>query len=390
MMKTLVVAACLAMAGTAAAEKTILVEANGIEVALPESWGSATKGAVTVFAPKSKKTARALEVVKLKTMPALTVEGLQKELGTTFKVVNAKAEVRDGAQILVAEAKTITDKKIELDVDLYALPVGKGAVAIISYTRADSDPIVREASQAILKSARVGGPKMVVEYTKPTKGNGPPQDFIAAMTKMVAGLDGSLLLPRRLPVKFENCGTVNAFYSSKGFIRMCHELYDDYVQLFTKHGPKPEKAVEMARAATLFVFFHEFGHALAGELSLPITGKGEDAADELAALITSKLGDPGHKAAMAAFSWFLIMSENTKKSGYQYTFKDFVDEHSLDEQRMASILCLMYGGNQAKNEALGKALGFDARRFAKCKRDYDARYKAWNQLLEPHHRKKKK
>lgn len=392
MLKQLVVVGCLALASTAAAQtKTVLVESNGIEVTLPATWVTKTKGSVTTFAPKaSKNNARAIEVIKLKAMPAMTVEGLQKELGKSFKVLAVKTDTRDSQIVMLAEAKALVGKDTLLDVDMIAFPVGTGAVALVSYTKADADSVIREDSIKILKSARVGGPKLVVEYTKPTKGKGPPADFVAAMTKVIASFDSSLLLPRRLPVKFENCGTVNAFYSPKGYIQMCHELYDDYIHLFTKYGPDPKNAVESARAATLFVFFHEFGHALAGELSLPITGKGEDAADELATLLTSKLGEPGQKAAMAAFDWFLIMSTNAKKAGYQYTFRDFVDEHSLDEQRMSSIVCLMYGGNQAKNEALAKALGFDARRFAKCKRDYAARYKAWNTLLEPHQRKKTK
>lgn len=390
MFKHLLVIGGLALAAprVAAAEKTVYVETNGIEVALPVGWKPVQKGAITLLAP-AKFKGRAVEIIKLKAMPPSTVEGLQKELGTKFQVTGAKEGVREGGKVVVASAKATIGKEL-LDVDMLAVPVGTGAVALISYTRADADPIVRESSIAILKSARVAGPKLVVEYTAPTtKGLvGPPQDFVDAFKKLAPALDSMLLLPRTLTIKFEPCKMINAFYQpSTHSIRMCHELYDDFVQLFTASGQAADKAALTTRNAILFTFFHEFGHALAGELELPITAKGEDAADELATLILSVMGEPGKKAALAGAQWFAIEAANGAKAGRKH---NFLDEHSVDEQRMGSITCLLYGGNKTAYEPLMKKLGFDARRLAKCARDYQARYKAWNTLLAPHHRKKAK
>jgi hypothetical protein len=390
MIKRLLVVSCLVMTAPrlAAAEKTVYVETNGVEVALPVGWKPVQKGAVTLLAPEKFK-GRAVEIIKLKAMPPSTVEGLQKELGAKFKVTVAKEGMRDGGKVVVASAKATIGKE-DLDVDMLAVPVGTGAIALISYTRADSDPVVRESSIAILASARVAGPKLTIEYTAPTtKGLvGPPEDFVEAFRKMAPKLDALLLFPRALPVKFETCKQINAFYQpSTHSIRMCHELYDDFVSLYTNAGVATDKATQLARSALFFTFFHEFGHALAGELELPITAKGEDAADELATLMMTVMGEPGKKAALAAAQWFAIEAANGAKAGRKH---NFLDEHSVDEQRMGSITCLLYGGNKAAYEPLMKKLGFDARRLAKCTRDYQARYKAWNSLLEPHHRKRAK
>lgn len=376
------------LAGTANAEPLVMIETNGIEVQLPSGWAQMSKGTATIIAPKKFK-GRAIEIMSIKGMPPSTTEALQKILGDKMKVTMAKEIERNGAKVVIASA-TVTVGKDAATLDLLALPAAKGAVMMMSFVSGDQDPLLRKASAEVLLSARIAGPKLSVDMTPPTtKGiEAPPEQFVDAFKKMAPALETVFLLPRPLPIKFKECGMINAMYKPGIHeIWMCHELYTYFKGFFTKHGLKDKDLDETIRGALAFTFFHEFGHALHGELELPVTAKGEDAADELATLFLSQMGKNGVKVAFAGARWFALESEDGKGKKM-----NFLDEHSVDEQRMGSIMCLLYGSDKAKvaSPAFMKKLGFDDRRLAKCTRDYQARYKAWNQLLEPYHRKAKK
>jgi hypothetical protein len=366
-----------------------MIETQGIEVALPQGWGATAKGTAAVLAP-TKFKGRAIEVMTLKGEPPKTQEAMQKALGDKFKVTLTKEIERDGMKVVIAEA-TIKTEKGDASLDLLAMPSASGnSVVLMSFVGADQDPILRKQSTDVLLSAHTAGPKLTVTFAAPkTKGvEAPPEDFVNAFKKIGAGLDTVLILPRPLPIRFQECGFINAFYTPATHdITMCHELWTHFIKLFSDAGYKDKELAEAVRGAMTFTFFHEFGHALHGELSLPVTAKGEDAADEIATLFLAQLGKPGEKIAWAAASWFAIAGDKKEDLGIR-----LYDEHSLHGQRMGSILCLLYGSNKSNmaDPKFMKKMGFDDRRLAKCSVDYKARYKAWNDLLEPYHRKKKK
>ena len=54
---------------------------------------------------------------------------------------------------------------------------------------------------------------------------------------------------------------------------------------------RPAERDDYVSGVLSFVFLHELGHALIHELALPITGREEDVADQLA--VASLLGDAG-------------------------------------------------------------------------------------------------
>ena len=82
------------------------------------------------------------------------------------------------------------------------------------------------------------------------------------------------------------CGAADALYEpDKRRISICYELVDALAELFAA-GATSEEDVQQAgiavAGATLFVFFHEAGHALIRLDALPVTGREEDAVDQLA------------------------------------------------------------------------------------------------------------
>src|SRR5215468_11214641 len=88
--------------------------------------------------------------------------------------------------------------------------------------------------------------------------------------------------------------------------------------------------VEFVAGNMLFVAFHEMGHALVGQLRLPVLGRGEDAADSFATLAMLAEGTEFsvNVLVQAARGWFL-MDRREQKLGNMLSF---YDAHGLDKQ----------------------------------------------------------
>ena len=375
-----------ALAATASRAEAQVVVVQGVELQLPQGWKQKQKGPVTLLVPQFK--GRAIQVVKIKTMPEPTAQSLmamQKLFGNDkLEILQAGAITRDGVKLVAATGK-VTTPKGAMAIDVLAVPVKTAAALLISYTNPGQDPMLRKANTDLLLSARVPGPRMSVEFVPPAKPGvrGASREFAQAIGKLVTMLDGQFRMPRPLPVRFKECGQPNAFYSpSEHAITLCHEYFDFRHDLFKKAGMDEAKSQLHSQGAMVFSFMHEFGHALHHELKLPITGRGEDAADEIAAIWLGRLGAKGRQiAARAARAHY----ESSKLPRH----KDiYWDEHSLSMQRVHDILCLLYGADKATYTPIMKALEVPPRRLAKCVRDYGLKLNAWDTLLAPYKLKK--
>ena len=97
-----------------------------------------------------------------------------------------------------------------------------------------------------------------------------------------------------VPVVFRDCGSANAFYNPQNkSITMCHELVLAMATDFSElKKTTREEGLKDAIFTSLFVFFHELGHALIDILALPAVGKEEDSVDQFAALIFLNTEEP--------------------------------------------------------------------------------------------------
>lgn len=185
-------------------------------------------------------------------------------------------------------------------------------------------------------------------------------------------------LPRPLPVYLGETGRVNAWYSPRDHsVTVSYELV---VQLTKDFYPVVnnswEEAGKMAMLTTGFIFFHEVGHALVGELDLPVVGREEDVADEFSTMIMAS--DPGAvPIALAGAFWFDLMSKNQDPSKLP-----FWDEHSLNQQRAYEILTLLYGSNPQQYKEIEQRV--PAERLRRAQFDYEKKKRAWVRLLQPY------
>jgi hypothetical protein len=197
--------------------------------------------------------------------------------------------------------------------------------------------------------------------------------------KIVEGLNETVAFPKDWAILMTECGRIDAYYDSEApGVVLCYELLEHFKGLFAGKlsGAELEKTLI---GATFFAFLHETGHALVDQLDLPITGKEEDAVDQLAAVILIESGGTGLHMALDGARAFLLHS----KQGF--SDNSFWDEHSFEEQRYYSIVCLAFGADPKKRTALLEGNGALPReRAATCAAEYKRVKKAWTALLAEH------
>ncbi len=202
---------------------------------------------------------------------------------------------------------------------------------------------------------------------------------------VVEDLDKTLVLPRDLNVKLQECkGEANAFYDPEdGAVHLCYELVEHFMQIFATEDATEEEADEAggkAIAALVFVFYHELGHALIDIYDLPVTGREEDAVDQLATVILLETwdGEESELAMTASAEWFDSSAAEREED------PDMADEHALDEQRYYNLLCWTYGSDPEYFADQIEDWELPAERAERCPEEYQKMSRSWDQLLGPH------
>jgi hypothetical protein len=137
----------------------------------------------------------------------------------------------------------------------------------------------------------------------------------------------------------------NAVYIPYAFV-------SDSKRYFEKNDYESEYGVTEMNAAldTLaHTIFHEVAHAYIMDQQIPILGKEEDAADNLATLMLIENIEDGDIVAISAADMFAFESEDGPD---YYDSLDYIGEHSFDLQRYFSTLCLVYGSDPEKHKHL--------------------------------------
>jgi len=198
-----------------------------------------------------------------------------------------------------------------------------------------------------------------------------------ALEQVIANLNEKIALPWAIVVSFEDCDTPDAFYAAETRrLTVCYQLIDEYYDLFGRKIKDKAKLDDAVRGAVASTFFHELGHGLVDAWKVPITGKEEDAVDQLSTLVLIKHTKNGEQMALAGAISFKLYADLEK--GEQ---KVYWDEHSLDEQRFYDTICLIYGSNPEKYAYLVKENTLPEERAELCRDDYPKIANSWHQLL---------
>lgn len=225
---------------------------------------------------------------------------------------------------------------------------------------------------------------VVIQYTATAQPQLQPLvDLIQAsgyFEAAAAVVDSVLILPTDLPVVFADCGVANAFFDPQNQrVVMCYEFFSLFASAFGSMQMPEAEAREAVLGTGLFFFLHEVGHALVHLLDLPITGREEDAVDNLATLILIEI--EAEDALFATLDNFETWSSQHEVTSGQLAFWD---EHSFNGQRLYDVACLMYGSAPESYPGMVGPDRLPAERAARCPGEYVQKKTSWDRLLEEH------
>lgn len=186
-----------------------------------------------------------------------------------------------------------------------------------------------------------------IEYVAPTN---PQHEYVYRLVQQRQVLErfqkylSFIRLPEPLLLKTAGCdGESNAWYEPEDHaVTVCYEyLYDldrNAPKETTLGGVTPQDAIT---GPVIEVFLHEAGHALFDMLHIPVLGREEDAADQIAAYSLAGLGDELARSTIAGVAYMYARDAQGATIGQHA----LANVHSLDGQRFYNLLCIAYGSN---------------------------------------------
>jgi hypothetical protein len=189
-------------------------------------------------------------------------------------------------------------------------------------------------------------------------------------------------LPRTLKVSLAGCdGEADAFYGDDA-ITICYEYIDDLWKNMpaetTSSGIEP---IDTVIGPFFDTSLHEFAHALFDMLGLPVLGREEDAADQVASYITLLLGKSEARRLITGTA-NAYMTE--VRGAPPPTLKQFSDEHGTPAQRAFNVLCIAYGADPKLFDDIVSKGYLPKKRAEACSDEYGQISDAFEELIRPH------
>jgi hypothetical protein len=190
-------------------------------------------------------------------------------------------------------------------------------------------------------------------------------------------------LPKTLRISLEGCdGEADAFYEDAS-ITICYEYIDELI----KNMPDEKLPGGIAPMDTVVgplfeVALHEFAHVMFDMLKLPVFGREEDAADQVAAYTLLQFGETESRRLIAGTAYAYHM--DGKKIDSCRSIEDYADEHGTPAQRFFNVLCIAYG---ADTKVFGDIVskGYLPKSRAEfCEEEYEQVQDAVDLLIIPH------
>jgi len=148
---------------------------------------------------------------------------------------------------------------------------------------------------------------------------------------------------------------------------------------------KQERAETLRFAVnnSLFTLYHEVAHLLIDKLALPVLGKEEDAADNIATWVLLRKNTPEANQALedAAVGWVLT---GDRYDNY-FAGADYASGYSPDRHRAMQIICLMVGADRTAFRSIANAYDIPSERQHTCLFDYELVSRSLDALLKEGH-----
>jgi hypothetical protein len=190
-------------------------------------------------------------------------------------------------------------------------------------------------------------------------------------------------LPEKLRISLAECdGEADAFYEDAA-ITICYE----YINELWENMPKETTPGGVAPIDTVIgplfeVSLHEVAHALFEMLELPVFGREEDAADQVAAYVMLQFGEVEARRLIAGTAYAYKI--DVEKSGPCRPVEDYASEHSTPAQRAFSLLCIAYGADTKLFADFVSEGHLPKARAEYCEEEYEQVQDAYEILIKPH------
>ena len=159
---------------------------------------------------------------------------------------------------------------------------------------------------------------------------------------------------------------------------LCYELFKYLSERFEQRTG----GEYLVTGTVVFALMHELGHALVDVLELPITGREEDAVDQLATILLLQQGPAGDSLAFGAVGWFASSVHQGALDSLS-----FADDHGLEQQRVYNILCWIYGRDPERYPEIITHDWLPEHRAIRCVDEYRRIADSWRRLLAPYRRR---
>lgn len=160
----------------------------------------------------------------------------------------------------------------------------------------------------------------------------------------------AFLSPLQLPHSFKliarECKEPNAFYNpSKWRIEICYEMLEFIERVAPKAGSPVDgfDHDEVVVGAFVGVLLHEMGHAVFDMFGVPVFGREEDAADEMAGFIAVQFNKEVARTVTRGFAY--MWRAFGRLGGEPKEWADYSGEHGANQQRYYNVLCMGYGAD---------------------------------------------
>ena len=228
--------------------------------------------------------------------------------------------------------------------------------------------------------------RVAIAYVPPTN---PAHEELYARFKEARVLERfkAYLSPMRLPatltLRMSDCdGESNAWYEPDDHaVTVCYEYVADVMRNLPESVSTTGVTRDEAMTGPIIeVFLHEIGHALFDLLHIPILGREEDAADQLAAYMMLQMDREVARHTIRGVAYMYNNEMRAQTPG----LAQFANVHSLSGQRFYNLVCIGYGADTEYFADVVKKGYLPESRAEGCEDEYKQVDYAYRKLIGPY------
>ncbi len=236
-------------------------------------------------------------------------------------------------------------------------------------------------SEALLVNDRIE-----IEYVKPGASH-LMEIYESLKEKKVLERLKQFLSPLKLPVKLKitthECGVTNSYWGGRASgLSLCYEWFDFAKRVAPKETtPEGYSRDDAITGMFLQVTLHELGHGMFDIYNIPVLGREEDAADQMAGFIMAQFGPEVARRTLpaGAYVW-----QKLYEAGGDWPRWLYSDEHGHSLQRSYNYLCMAYGSDPETFAYYVDSGLLPKERAVNCKREYEQLLNAFQKTMMPH------